>query len=293
MQKRGLLYLAIGFAVIAQLSGCTGTGAVKLPSGDQVAVTQIGKMYFSKGSPALTISFNAPYDPRTDFHSLQREADELFAFEQEVIDASHLDVVILRANHKTGGSTFVWTARGYDFVYHKTPSSWCRYQPDRTCEPFLERGNQVDAFAPRVAAEDSALAALITERYEGTETAPDSKAFSKFLAPGFVEIDIMGQRLSAAQVIQMRESRPRDPLRVAAHTVLTLTRKANTLVVQHHIDMKTIKPAAGGKKLNVEFIWLTTDTWVNLRGNWFLLTSEADQLDYYLNGRQIDHLSRP
>jgi len=284
--------IAILLIAITQLSGCAGMGAVKLPSGDQVVVTRVGKMYFSKGPPALTISFNTAYDPVADFHGLQRESDELFAFEENVIGASHLEDVILQANHKTGGGPFVSTSRGYNFVYHKTSSGWCKYQSDKSCQPFPERSYQVDAAAPSIAAKDSTLATLLTQRYAALEAAHDNKAYAEVLAPDFVLTNVLGHTMAAPEAIQMWESRPKDPSKVIDHKLLALKRKAHTVIVQRRIDAKTVEPAADGGRLNVEFIWLTSDTWINDRGTWLLQTSDADKMDYYLNGRLIDHLSR-
>ena len=146
MQRRTLVYLAAIGAVVACLESCTwkpsvtslmsaAVGPIQLPSGSRVVVSHVGPMWFRTGPPALSVKHDTSLDPISDFDKLHREANELFKVEHKVIADSQLQVVILMANHKVGGS-LISTARGYDFVYHQQGKNWCEFQRDRSCVPI-------------------------------------------------------------------------------------------------------------------------------------------------------------
>jgi len=104
------------------LSGCSTNGqnykAVSLPSGKQIKVMAVQKMYFSKGAPALMLKYQTDLD-FNDKAALRSEADEIWPTFRNNVEHENLSSAIIIANAVPTG-TFIKTSRSYNFVYEKT-----------------------------------------------------------------------------------------------------------------------------------------------------------------------------
>ena len=98
---------------------------VKLPSGRQVKVLSVGKMYFSKGEPALMLKYQTDL-PIGNAAALDAEADDIWQSFKEDVERAHLSNAIISAtSHATRG--FISESRSYNFVYQKSAGgTWQR-----------------------------------------------------------------------------------------------------------------------------------------------------------------------
>ena len=145
-------------------------------------------------------------------------------------------------------------------------------------------------------ADDASVRATFQSRYAAMKTAMggrDSKAIAALLAPGFVSIDSSGQSETASQMIQEVDGLPKDPLKVSTTTLLSIKVVGSSAVVDQRYDMKTVKTAADGSKVNTQLITFSADTWVNINGVWLLQKTVTNQLDYYRNGQLVVHKVNP
>jgi hypothetical protein len=85
---------------------------------------------------------------------------------------------------------------------------------------------------------------------------------------------------------------PKDPGKVSTTELLAVTSSGKTATVVQKYDMKTVKMAADGSSRNVELVTLSTDTWVSVNAAWLLHKTVTNQVDYYVDGRQVLHKVR-
>lgn len=107
---------------LACLFGCATNSAnyktVSLPSGKQIKVMGIQRIYFSKGAPALMLKYQTDVD-LSDKAALRSEADEIWPMFKKNVDQENLGSAIIIANAVPQG-ILLKTVRSYNFVYEKT-----------------------------------------------------------------------------------------------------------------------------------------------------------------------------
>ena len=115
------------------LFGCAAQEAhyklIKLPSGKQVKVLSVGKMYFGQGDPALLLKYETDL-PIGDIPALQREADEIWQSFKEDVENAHLSNGIISAtSHPTPG--FISRSQSYNFVFQKSADGTWHRMPNK------------------------------------------------------------------------------------------------------------------------------------------------------------------
>ena len=96
-----------------------------LPSGKQVKVISIGKIFFTEGKPALVLNYQTDLSI-DDLPALEKEADEIWASFRIDVEKAGLDYGAVRANEKSSGF-IITTSRGYGFVYERdAKGQWLR-----------------------------------------------------------------------------------------------------------------------------------------------------------------------
>lgn len=96
-----------------------------LPSGKQIKVLGVTKMFFAKGDPALILKYQTDL-PLDDEPALTKEADEIWpSFRANVEKAGLSSGVISAATPPKG--FIVTTSQSYNFVYVKSENGqWSR-----------------------------------------------------------------------------------------------------------------------------------------------------------------------
>ena len=96
-----------------------------LPSGKQVKVVGVGKIFFSNDKPALMLTYQTDLSI-DDKQALSNEADEIWDTFRIDVDKAGLSTGIVSANEQKKGF-IVTTSRGFNFVYKKSPDGqWAR-----------------------------------------------------------------------------------------------------------------------------------------------------------------------
>jgi len=106
----GVLFLACG--------GSQPNYEVKhLPSGKDVKVLGVGKMYFSRDEPALMLKYltDVAID---DEDALQKEVDEIWPFFRVDVEKAQLRTAIISANEPPTG-VVISESRAFTFVFKK------------------------------------------------------------------------------------------------------------------------------------------------------------------------------
>ena len=123
--RRLFILLTLVLAFLACASPEQPRKLVKLPSGRQVSVLSVGKMYFGKGEPALMLKYQTDL-PLADVSALETEADDIWLSFKEDVERDHLSNAIISAtNRSTRG--FISQSRSYNFVYQRSADgTWHR-----------------------------------------------------------------------------------------------------------------------------------------------------------------------
>jgi hypothetical protein len=113
-------------AVVAlPMAGCGGRGpnvTVKtLPSGREIKLLSMGRVYFAKDSPALILNYRTDI-PIDDVPKLEQEVTDIWSVFQVDADKSQLTSAFISAHEtpKPIGLSFVTTDRSYNFGYRKS-----------------------------------------------------------------------------------------------------------------------------------------------------------------------------
>ncbi|HEY1891845.1 MAG TPA: DUF4440 domain-containing protein [Steroidobacteraceae bacterium] len=122
--------------------------------------------------------------------------------------------------------------------------------------------------------------------------AHDAQAVTAILAPGFVSLELDGKTESADQMVQDVKTLPSDPARSSQTTLLSIRSTKRDAVVEQRYTMKTRKRSQDGTEHRVELVAVSTDTWILSHGAWLLQRTVTDQLDYYIDGKQVMHQKR-
>jgi len=106
----------------ACLFGCETNGpnykSVSLPSGKQIRVMAVERIYFSKGAPALMLKYQTDLTI-SDKALLRSEVDEIWPVFKKNVEHENLSSAIIIANEVPHG-TLIKSVHSYNFVYEKT-----------------------------------------------------------------------------------------------------------------------------------------------------------------------------
>jgi hypothetical protein len=109
------------FAIL--LLGCSGGGTqnftvVTLSSGKQVKVLSMGKIFFSKGDPALMLKYQTDLSLDNKV-VLQQEVAEIWKSFRVDVEKAQLNSAVISASDVPQGIV-IKTGKSYNFVYQKT-----------------------------------------------------------------------------------------------------------------------------------------------------------------------------
>jgi hypothetical protein len=112
--------------VIFFITSCTGGPQYtiqKLPSGREIKVVGITKISFTKGDPALMLSYQTDL-PINDLLALRKEAEEIWPVFRINVEQAQLKGAIISARQAPSG-IFIKTSRLYNFTIVKhEDDSW-------------------------------------------------------------------------------------------------------------------------------------------------------------------------
>jgi len=112
-------------ALLACGSNGPGYQVSTLPSGKQVKVINISKMFFSQGDTALILDYQTDI-PLKDKAALDKEVDEIWSAFRKDVEKANLKSGVIRANEASKG-TFIQTKNQFGYVFSKTEDgSWSR-----------------------------------------------------------------------------------------------------------------------------------------------------------------------
>ena len=113
---------SLAIAVLLLLVGCGNQESYRmttLPSGKQIKVLGVGKIYFTKDEPALMLKYQTDLS-LDDKITLRKEVDEIWETFKVDVEKAHLGAAIVSANEVPQGS-LIKTGKGYNFAFKKMP----------------------------------------------------------------------------------------------------------------------------------------------------------------------------
>jgi ketosteroid isomerase-like protein len=149
--------------------------------------------------------------------------------------------------------------------------------------------------AAAVPTDDAALRKVFETRYAAVRAAievRDAKALAAFLAPDAVFVGINCATATRDKVLKAGIGKHADPHDRSHTTVVSVKRDGNTAIAEQ-INELTIRPGRDGKPTNIALRADSTDTWVQIKGAWFVKRSVTRMLDYTVNGDKLRHLEAP
>ena len=141
--------------------------------------------------------------------------------------------------------------------------------------------------------DDPALRKTFEARYTAVRAAidnRDSKALAAFFAPNAIFVSVTCTTATSDTILKGDMGRRADPHDQSQTTVVSAKRDGSTAIVEQINEMKTARPGQGGKPLNIALRVGSTDTWVQIKGTWFLKRSATHLLDYAVNGKTVRHM---
>jgi hypothetical protein len=120
-------------AALLMLSGCgstdTGYTVHKLPSGREVKVLSITKMFFTKGDPALVPKYRT--DLRLEDHDqLRKEVEEVWQAFRVDVERAGLKAAVISVQETPKRMLIVTTSKGYNFVVKKSDAGAWEFLDD-------------------------------------------------------------------------------------------------------------------------------------------------------------------
>lgn len=121
-------------AIALTLTGC---GSVdrnytvqRLPSGREVKIIGIGKMFFSKGDQALTLKYRT--DLRLDDHEqVRKEVEEIGQVFRVDVERTGMKAAIISVQEPGKQMLIVSTSKSYNFVIQKSEAGTWEFLDDR------------------------------------------------------------------------------------------------------------------------------------------------------------------
>jgi len=121
-------------AMVLALTGCgsadTGYTVHRLPSGREVKVLGVSKMFFSKGDPALMLKYRT--DLRLeDQEQLRKEVEEVWQAFRVDVEQAGLKAAIISVHEPPKRVLIVSTNKSYNFVIQKSAEGKWEFLDDR------------------------------------------------------------------------------------------------------------------------------------------------------------------
>jgi hypothetical protein len=120
-------------AALLMLSGCgsePGYTVHKLPSGREVKVLGITKMFVTKGDPALVLKYRT--DLRLEDHDqLRKEVEEVWQAFRVDVERAGLKAAVISVQATPKRMLIVTTSKGYNFVVKKSDAGAWEFLDDR------------------------------------------------------------------------------------------------------------------------------------------------------------------
>ena len=117
----------------------------------------------------------------------------------------------------------------------------------------------------------------------------DKQSILALLAPGFESVDVDGKVSDAESMAREVGALPQDPKKVSETEVLSANLGDNTAAVRQRYHMTTTRAAKDGTPQEVDFVAVSTDTWVFMKGEWLLRRTVTESLDYKINDKLVAH----
>jgi hypothetical protein len=120
-------------AALLMLSGCGSTDTrytvYKLPSGREVKVIGITKMFFTKGDAALVLKYRT--DLRLEDHDqLRKEVEEVWQAFRVDVERAGLKAAVISVQETPKRMLIVSTSKGYNFVVKKSDAGAWEFLDD-------------------------------------------------------------------------------------------------------------------------------------------------------------------
>ena len=121
-------------AMVLALTGCgsadTGYTVHRLPSGREVKVLGVSKMFFSKGDPALMLKYRT--DLRLeDQEQLRKEVEEVWQAFRVDVEQAGLKAAIISVHEPPKRVLIVTTNKSFNFVIQKSAAGNWEFLDDR------------------------------------------------------------------------------------------------------------------------------------------------------------------
>jgi hypothetical protein len=121
-------------AMVLTLTGCgsadTGYTVHRLPSGREVKVLGVSKMFFSKGDPALMLKYRT--DLRLeDQEQLRKEVEEVWQAFRVDVEQAGLKAAIISVHEPPKRVLIVSTNKSFNFVIQKSAAGNWEFLDDR------------------------------------------------------------------------------------------------------------------------------------------------------------------
>lgn len=109
---------------------------VTLPSGKQIIIDAVGKIYYRKSEPGIMLQYSTNLDLE-NIELLQKEVDEIWSLFRKEADESGLNSVVISANSLQTKKLFISNRKTRNFVFIKEDEVW-RSLNSTTNEPEAE-----------------------------------------------------------------------------------------------------------------------------------------------------------
>jgi hypothetical protein len=120
------LLLVIGLLLLFAC-GSNGPGyqVSTLPSGKQIKVINVTKMFFSKGDTSLILDYQTDI-PLENKAALDKEVDDIWQYFKNDVEKANLKGAVIRANEAPKGG-FIQTKKQFGYVFNKADDGvWSR-----------------------------------------------------------------------------------------------------------------------------------------------------------------------
>ncbi len=134
--------------------------------------------------------------------------------------------------------------------------------------------------------------AELEQRYALMKTAMannDSDAIAGLLAPNFRSEDVLGRAENGERMIREVRSLKKDSTKKSETTLLSVSRKGDTVFVEQKYHMAKAKLDSTGAVQQIELETLSKDKWVKISGVWLVQETVTRQLNYRVAGRLVVH----
>ena len=121
-------------AALLMLSGCGSTDmgytVYKLPSGREVLVIGITRMFFTKGDPALVLKYRTDLKLE-DHEQLRKEVEEVWQAFRVDVEREGLKAAVIRLQETPRRVLIITKSRGFSFVVKKSDAGAWEFLDDR------------------------------------------------------------------------------------------------------------------------------------------------------------------